>query len=180
MGKCKIWINGKLRTEHYGGYLPVVVDLTDDLVYGEDNVIAVRADNSNDPLYPHGKAQELLDFSYFGGIYRDCWLVTHNTTYITDPNYENEVAGGGLFVAYGNVSKQQATIKLRTHVRNEGTSGFSGKVIYELALPDGKVVVATAGNICLKKGEAGNSTSKAKIMVTRGTSFVSSQCIYQR
>lgn len=167
MGKCKIWINGKLKTEHYGGYLPVIVDLTDDLIYGEDNVIAVKADNSNDPLYPHGKAQELLDFSYFGGIYRDCWLVTHNCTYITDPNYENEVAGGGLFVAYDYVSKQQATIKLKTHIRNEGTSGFLGKVVYELALPDGKIVATATNNIRLNKNKAGSTATEMTIRSPR-------------
>lgn len=32
---------------------------------------------------------------HFGGIYRDCWLIAHNDIYITDPNYEDEVAGGG-------------------------------------------------------------------------------------
>lgn len=167
MGKCKIWINGKLKAEHYGGYLPVVVDLTDELIYGEDNVIAVKADNSNDPLYPHGKPQELLDFSYFGGIYRDCWLVTHNNTYITDPNYENEIGGGGLFVAYSQVSKQQATIKLKTHVRNEGATGFSGKVVYEFALPDGKIVATKTSNIRLGKNKAGSTATDMTLRLPR-------------
>ena len=31
MGKSKIFVNGKLLTEHFGGYLPVVVDVTDAL-----------------------------------------------------------------------------------------------------------------------------------------------------
>ena len=89
MGKSKIWVNGKLVKEHFGGYLPIAVDITDALAWGEDNVIAVWADNSDDPMYPPGKAQDVLDFAYFGGIYRDCWLVAHNDVYITDPNVEN-------------------------------------------------------------------------------------------
>lgn len=105
MGKSKVFVNGKLLTQHYGGYLPVVVDVTDALQWGTDNVIAVWTDNSNDPNYPPGKAQEVLDFTYFGGIYRDCWLVAHNPVHITDPNYEQTIAGGGLFIAYDKVSE---------------------------------------------------------------------------
>ena len=41
-------------TEHFGGYLPVVVDVTDALNWEADNVIAVWAD-SNDPSYPPAK-----------------------------------------------------------------------------------------------------------------------------
>ena len=28
MGKCKIFCNGKLLKTHYGGYLPIIVDVT--------------------------------------------------------------------------------------------------------------------------------------------------------
>lgn len=132
MGKSKIWVNGKLMKEHFGGYLPVVLDVTEIIDWEKDNVITVWADNSNDPMYPPGKPQETLDFSYFGGIYRDCFLVSHNPVYITDPNYENIVAGGGLFVAYKNVSADLADIVLNLHVRNGQNKNFTGKVEYEL------------------------------------------------
>ena len=49
MGKSKVFVNGKLLTEHFGGYLPVVVDVTDALDWNGNNVIAVWADNSDDP-----------------------------------------------------------------------------------------------------------------------------------
>lgn len=88
---------------HFGGYLPVIADVTPYLKYGQDNVISVWADNSDDPSYPPGKQQDMLDFSYFGGIYRDCWMVVHNNVYLTDPNYENQTAGGGLFVSFRDV-----------------------------------------------------------------------------
>ena len=140
MGKCKVFVNGKLLKEHFGGYLPVIVDVTEELNLGEHNVIAVWADNSNDPLFPPGKPQEVLDYTYFGGIYRDCWLITHNQVYITDPNYENEVANGGLFVSYGEVSEKSAEVNLQLQVKNEKKNVFIGKIIYELAKSDGKTV----------------------------------------
>lgn len=89
MGKSRVFVNGKPATEHFGGYLPVIVDLTGMLKFGEDNVIAVMTDNSDDPSYPPGKPQDMLDFTYMGGIYRDCWLVSHGDVYVTDPNYED-------------------------------------------------------------------------------------------
>lgn len=118
MGKSKVWINGQLVKEHFGGFLPVIANITEYLRYGQDNVIAVWADNSNDPSYPPGKPQDALDFTYFGGIYRDCWLIAHNNVFLTDPNYENETAGGGLFVSFNHVSEQSADVKLDAHIRN--------------------------------------------------------------
>ena len=45
MGKCKVWVNGKLATEHFGGYTPVIADVSSLLKWNEDNIIAVMADN---------------------------------------------------------------------------------------------------------------------------------------
>lgn len=138
MGKSKIYVNGKLLAEHFGGYLPVSVDVTDALKWGEDNVIAVWADNSDDPTYAPGKPQDVLDYAYLGGIYRDCWLIAHNYVFITDPNYENEIAGGGLFIATDRVSEQSADILLKAHIRNEDKQGFAGKISYSLVDREGK------------------------------------------
>ena len=154
MGKSKVFVNGKLLTEHFGGYLPVVVDVTDALDWNGNNVIAVWADNSDDPSYPPGKAQDVLDYTYFGGIYRDCWLIAHNNVFITDPNYENEVAGGGLFVAFGKVSDALAEVQLKIHVRNATKNPFSGRVEYMLLQPDGTEVARLSDKIQVKAGRA--------------------------
>ena len=154
MGKSKVFVNGKLLTEHFGGYLPVIADGTDVLDWNGDNVIAVWADNSDDPSYPPGKAQDVLDYTYFGGIYRDCWLIAHNNVFITDPNYENEVAGGGLFVAFGKVSDALAEVQLKIHVRNATKNPFSGRVEYMLLQPDGTEVARLSDKIQVKAGRA--------------------------
>ena len=154
MGKSKIWVNGKLLKEHFGGFLPVIVDVSSALNFGEDNVVTVWADNSDDPSYPPGKAQDVLDYTYFGGIYRDCWLIAHNNVFITDPNYENEVAGGGLFVAFGKVSDALAEVQLKIHVRNATKNPFSGQVEYMLLQPDGTEVARLSDKIQVKAGRA--------------------------
>lgn len=147
MGKCRVYLNGKMMTAHFGGYLPFSVDVSDALLYGEENVVAVWCDNSDDPDYPPGKPQKVLDFTYMGGLYRDVWLVAHNKVYITDPNYENRVAGGGLFVSFADVNDQSAKVNLKLNVKNEtgkivdGSARFvlkereSGKIIRESTVP---------------------------------------------
>ena len=91
MGKCRVTVNGKLAAEHFGGYLPVHVDVTDLLKEGENEVV-VWCDNSDDESFPPGKSQRELDFAYFGGIYRDAWLVETGAAYVTDSDR------GGVFV----------------------------------------------------------------------------------
>lgn len=163
MGKCEVYVNGKLMTKHYGGYLPVIVDVSQELRFGQDNVIAVRADNSDDPTYPVGKEQNMLDFTYFGGIYRDCWLVAHNNVFITNANYENEVAGGGLFVSFSDVSEAQATVNLKAHIRNNVNSGKKLTVSFTLKDSSENVVQVEEKSLRLKSASAGYVQAKMKI-----------------
>lgn len=163
MGKAKVWINGTLVNEHYGGFLPVIANVTEYLNYKEDNVIAIWADNSNDPSYPPGKPQDMLDFTYSGGIYRDCWMIVHNNVFITDPNYENETAGGGLFVSFGHISQSQAEIRLDAHVRNSSNTYFSGKIEYQLFDKDNRRVCQASKAFSVSKGKARNTSLTIKV-----------------
>lgn len=137
MGKCKVWINGQLVKEHFGGYLPIVIDASNYLHTGKENVIAVCADNSDDASFPPGKEEDRLDFTYFGGIYRDCWLIAHGNTYITDPNFENKEAGGGLFFSFDNVSEKMALVNIKTNIRHKSQQRFMGTLEYEFITPEG-------------------------------------------
>ena len=117
MGKQTIYVNGQKVKEHEGGYLPFSISLAGCSV-GDDIIIAIKADNSDDKNYPPGKKQMTLDFAYHGGIYRDVWLIAKNKVAITDVNEENKVAGGGLFVHYANISEKSAEVFINTEVRN--------------------------------------------------------------
>ena len=163
MGRSKVFLNGRLLTEHFGGYLPVVVDITDVVDFSRDNVVSVMTDNSNDPSYPPGKNQEVLDYTYFGGIYRDCWLVAHDRLHITDPNFENTIAGGGLFVSYDHVSEASAQVRLQLQVRNERSRAFSGVVEYELLRPDGRQAALINEKFTLKPGQASQTTGQVTL-----------------
>lgn len=130
MGKCKVFVNGKEVAQHFGGYLPFSVDLTGLLTLGKNNVIAVMADNSDDATYPPGKPQTNLDYTYFGGIYRDVFLIATNQIFITDANHENEIAGGGVFIASVNVSENAATVIIKTEIKNNSATPATINVEY--------------------------------------------------
>ena len=163
MGKSRVYVNGKQLTEHLGGYLPVVVDITDAVDWSGDNIIAVWSDNSDDKSYPPGKAQRVLDYTYVGGIYRDCWLVAHNNVFITDPNYEDVTAGGGLFVAYDNVGEKSAEVLLKAHIRNANSTPFKGTLIYEVQSAQGEVVAKIKSRIAIKGGSAMSFARKVTV-----------------
>jgi beta-galactosidase len=140
MGKCKVWLNGELLATHFGGYLPFSFDITDKINKGTENVIAVWADNSDDPTYPPGKPQKQLDFSYFGGIYRDVWLVATNDIYVTNANQVEKVAGGGVFVHYEELSEENVKVVIQTDIANNYSSKKNISIQYIFKNCDGTIV----------------------------------------
>lgn len=140
MGKQQFFINGKLVEEHLGGYLPVMLSLTEAGVKaGERCVVAVKADNSNDKMYPPGKPQYTLDFAYHGGIYRDVWLIGRSEVALTDAVEANRVAGGGIFVHFDKISKERAEVYVKSEIENKGAQIRS--VVVENTLKDAAGIV---------------------------------------
>ena len=121
MGKQWVYVNGKLVKEHLGGYLPVTINLSKEGVKAGDTcLIAVKADNSDDKSYPPGKKQTQLDFAYHGGMYRDVWLIGKSPVHITDAIERGQVAGGGVFVHYGDITEKRADIFVDVDVEGQG------------------------------------------------------------
>lgn len=140
MGKCKVWLNGELLTTHFGGYLPFSVDISNKITKDTENIIAVWADNSDDPTYPPGKSQKQLDFSYFGGIYRDVWLVSTNDIYVTNPNQEDKIAGGGVFVHNEELSEEKVNVVIQTDIANNYSNNQAVTIQYFIKSADGEIV----------------------------------------
>jgi hypothetical protein len=114
--RADVWVNGTLLTTHYGGYLPFTIDMTDYVSFGgADNVIAVKADNTDDTSNPIGNAT----WFNWGGISRDVWLHITDKLHVTDAVYANTVAGGGIFVTYPSVNDVSAQVQVKTNVKNE-------------------------------------------------------------
>lgn len=67
---AEVWLNGKKLARHEGGYSTFRVDLTEMLA--EENTLCVSVDNGkNRTVYP-----QKADFTFYGGIYRDVYLLT--------------------------------------------------------------------------------------------------------
>lgn len=141
MGKSKVWINGKGIVSHYGGYLPFAADITDVVRCGnKDNIIAVLADNSDDNTYPPGKQQSGLDFSYFGGIYRDVYLISTSSVYITLPQLSKTVAGGGVFAVTLDAKGNSADIEVKTEICNSEEKSKRTKLVTIIEDSEGSII----------------------------------------
>ena len=168
MGRQEIYVNGQKVKENKGGYLPISINLTEAGVNaGDDCLIAVMADNSDDNTYPPGKKQNALDFAYHGGMYRDVWLIGKSPVAITDPNEMNQVAGGGIFLHYDNISEKSADVfinvnvkadlpmreRLRVGEQSSGMGVITAEVVAKIKTAEGKLLKTLKQKISLKKGE---------------------------
>lgn len=119
MNVAEVWVNGQKLTQHLGGFLPFVVDLTGVVRADQDNVVAVRLDNRDNPV-TGPKPLKQLDFNLYSGLYRKVQLIIKDRLHITDPILADQVASGGVFVTTPQVGTEKATIKVQTHVQNQG------------------------------------------------------------
>jgi len=103
MSRSQIYCNGRLVGAWPYGYSSFSVDLTDAIEPGEENLIAVRLENKTDSSrwYPGA------------GLYRNVRLV------LLDPVH---VAHWGTYVTTPEVSRESATVNLKTTVENHGNA----------------------------------------------------------
>ena len=153
MGKCTVWVNGQKVAEHFGGYLPFAAEISSLLhLDGQDNFIAVRADNSNDPTYPPGKPQNDLDFTYMGGIYRDTFLIATPAMHVTLTELSQTVAGGGVFIGVKDVSGNGASLVIRTELANDSAASRTVILRTRLETADGREVLRSEQPVALAAG----------------------------
>lgn len=138
MNYSEIKVNGQLLTTHHGGYLPIVADISDLVTPGEENTIAVRLDNRDNPI-TGPKPLRILDFNMYGGLYRNAWLIVKEPIHITHPNHAGVVAGGGVFITFPKVDAALSVVRVKTHVVNESQQHRSVKVVQKV-MYDGKVI----------------------------------------
>ncbi len=67
-----VYLNGRELASHRCGYTAFRVEITDAVRYGEDNLLAVKLDSTENPAIP--PFGFLIDYLTYGGLYRDVWL----------------------------------------------------------------------------------------------------------
>ena len=101
----EVFVNGVSLGVWPYGYSSFFYDLTPHLRFGEQNVVAVRVDNSQ---------QKNCRWYSGSGIYRHVWLT------VTDKVH---VDHWGVAVTTPEVSEQKATVQVKTVLKNETPSG---------------------------------------------------------
>lgn len=127
-GTARVWINGALATVNRNGYMGFSVDLKPWICYGQENLIKIDVDNSNQPNSRW----------YTGsGIYRDVNLWTGKGVYI--PHDE-------MKITTLSVNDDVAVVEVCANVKNTKECGIEAKCYVELIF-EGKTVVTEKQNI---------------------------------
>ena len=108
----QVYVNGKaVDNPHVGGYTSFARDITPYLENNQDNLLAVRVDNSHNPnIIPLD-----ADFTFYGGIYRDVYLIASRPVHFDMMNMGSK----GVFISTPQVDSNRARIKIRGTLLNE-------------------------------------------------------------
>lgn len=130
-----VYINGhELGTRPYG-YISFSYDLTPYIKWGEENVVAVRVDNAEQPNSRW----------YSGcGIYRNVWLTKMNPVH---------VAQWGTYVTADEVSKNSARLIVRTTLENEQATDAPLELLSQLIDENGKVIGNASTRLTVEQGK---------------------------
>ena len=127
-----VYCNGAELMTHRCGYTAFRVDITDHVRYGQENIIAVKLDTTENPAVP--PFGFVIDYLTYGGIYREVWLESKNPRHIED-----------IYLTTPDLT----TLKVQvTAVQAEGC-GFRTEILEE----NGRVVLS-------QQNAAGNGTFK--------------------
>ena len=136
--EAEVFVNGKPVGHHMGGYTGFSFDITD-AVKGGDNLVAVRLNNNwNSELPPRGG-----EHVFSGGIYRDVYLVVTNPIHVT---------WYGTFITTPVVSKESATVNVKTEIHNDTHSEKLIEVHTVILDPEGKQVASLSSNQSIASG----------------------------
>lgn len=105
-----VWVNGHRMGRHASGYTPFRYDITDQLNYGAENVVAVRVD-----------ASQYEGWWYEGaGIYRHVWLVKTPLLHVAPDGVWIRASTDGMVDVETALSAKAEKLELRTEVLDAG------------------------------------------------------------
>ena len=133
-----VWLNGQQIGGRQGGYLPVIVDLTDRAK--SVNELLVRVDNRDNPLVPPGKPQQQVDFMYGWGLYRNAYLTVTGRTHVLTADTSDLKDGGGIYITTESASADLAMVHLRAE--SQFAEGQKPTVVEEVYDADAKPAIA--------------------------------------
>jgi beta-galactosidase len=133
---AEVFVNGKSAGKHIGGYTAFNIPLNPYLKAGTDsltaNEISIKLDNSHNVNIPPLTA----DFTFYGGIYRDVYLVAANPVHFDTDNY----ASPGVRIKTPLVSDSKAGVVIEGSISNASAQKRNLKGISELSDAQGKLI----------------------------------------
>lgn len=163
------YINGKHVGLHENGTMAVGFDLTPYIIYGAENVIALRIDNNWD--YRERSTNTKYQWSdrnfnaNYGGIPKNVWLHVTNKTYQTLPLYSNlNTTGVYIYADNIQVASRKATIHAQSEIKNEHKQ--TKHILYKVELidSDGNTIKSFEGTSTqLKSGETTTLEASAEV-----------------
>ncbi len=133
-----LWVNGRHVGQHsVGGYTPFHFDISGFVTYGTENLVTLLVDNRKRDDVPPDPGP--FDYIKFSGLYRDVYLVETAPLYVTF-NWEAMEAGVTITTPSVDPVNMNATIDIRTQVRNESDSTKIATILTRIIDRDGLVV----------------------------------------
>ena len=139
---AEVYVNGKKAGSHTGSYNAFKIKLNDFLNFeGGANVVEVKVDNS----FNENIAPLTADFTFYGGIYRDVYLVTADPVHFNMDNH----ASAGVFITTPKVTAALADVNIKGEVSNASTIPKKALLNVELIDASGKVIATKQQNLKL-------------------------------
>ena len=143
-----VYVNGILVGEHQGGFAAFVLDVTPYMNVGDDNVIAVKVNNASNSSVPPLSA----DFTFFGGIYRDVYLLTTDPLQVSPQDYGSP----GVYLQTTGVSSNSAALQITTVVSNAYAVSHTVAVRAVIADAATNIVKALTNTVTIAAGGSSN------------------------
>ncbi len=146
-----LWVNGrKVGTHSVGGYTPFYYDITNFVKRGSKNQITILADNRQSEVSPPDPGG--FDYILFSGLYRDVYLVEKDEVHITS-NLDSSQSGVTITTPAVDYVNGNATIDIRTEVKNSGKRSQSVSIVQRVVDAQGAVVLKLSQSAVIGAGE---------------------------
>lgn len=129
---AEVYINGKKVGSHIGSYDFFSFPVNQYIDFSRPNELVIRLTNEVNQDIPPLAA----DFTFYGGIYRDVYLVAADPVHFDMDNYASQ----GVFVTPTNVNTQSANLQVKGAFVNHGPEKKMVSVITKLFDAQGKYI----------------------------------------
>ena len=147
---ANIRVNGKEVGSHVGGYTACIVDITEYI--RKENLIEITVDNGRKDITPIS-----ADFTFWGGIYRDVWLISTPKQHFNMSNMGSD----GIFISTPVVNEKRGVLKVKCEVTNDSHESSILEVRSAIYSPQGKLLQTIKQKHKLKSGGTYNFENKS-------------------